>query len=51
MGEHSVKAIKTLRERKTFLYHLLNDIEALNLMIEQDKFESVDDAHSASRRP
>ena len=39
MGEHSVKAIKTLRERKTFLYHLLNDIEALNLMIEEDKFE------------
>jgi len=39
MGEHSVKAIRTLRERKTFLYHLLNDIEALNQMIEQDKFE------------
>ncbi len=40
MGEHSVRAIKTLRERKTFLYHLLNDIEALNLMIEQKKFET-----------
>ena len=39
MGEHSVKAINTLRERKTFLYHLLNDVEALNLMIEEDKFE------------
>ena len=39
MGEHSVKAINTLRERKTFLYHLLNDVEALNLMIEQDMFE------------
>jgi CBS domain-containing protein len=39
MGEHSVKAINTLRERKTFLYHLLNDIEALNLMIKENKFE------------
>ena len=41
MGEHSVKAINTLRERKTFLYHLLNDVEALNLMIQQDKFEKA----------
>ena len=39
MGEHSVKAINSLRERKTFLYHLLNDIEALNLMIKENKFE------------
>ena len=39
MGEHSVKAINTLRERKEFLYHLLNDIEVLDLMIKEDMFE------------
>ena len=39
MGEHSVKAITTLRERKNFLYHLLNDIEALELMINQGMLE------------
>ena len=39
MGEHSVRAIKTLRDRKNFLYHLLNDIEALDLMIRERMFE------------
>ena len=39
MGEHSVRAINTLRDRKKFLYHLLNDIEALDLMIREGMFE------------
>ncbi len=39
MGLHSVKAIESLRERKDFLYHLLNDLEALELMLERDVFE------------
>jgi CBS domain-containing protein len=39
MGEHSVKAITTLRERKEFLYHLHNDIEALEQMLKDDVFE------------
>lgn len=39
MGLHSVKAIESLRERKDFLYHLLNDLKALELMLERDIFE------------
>ena len=39
MGSHSVKAIVSLRERKEFLYHLLNDIKALEMMIKEDVFE------------
>ena len=39
MGSHSVKAIVSLRERKEFLYHLLNDIKALDMMIKEDLFE------------
>ena len=39
MGVHAVKAIESLRERKEFLYHLLNDIKALEMMLEQDVFE------------
>ena len=39
MGAYSVKAIESLRERKDFLYHLLNDIEALEMMIDGDVFE------------
>ena len=39
MGSHSVKAIVSLRERKEFLYHLLNDIKALDMMIRDDVFE------------
>lgn len=39
MGAHAVKAIESLRERKEFLYHLLNDVKALEMMLEQDIFE------------
>ncbi len=39
MGTHSVKAIESLSERKDFLYHLLNDVKALDIMIEEDLFE------------
>jgi len=39
MGSQSVKAIVSLRERKEFLYHLLNDIKALDMMIRDDVFE------------
>ncbi len=39
MGAHAVKAIESLRERKEFLYHLLNDVKALEIMLEQDILE------------
>jgi CBS domain-containing protein len=39
MGSHYVKAIESLSERKDFLYHLLNDVKALDIMIENDLFE------------
>ena len=39
MGFQSVKAIESLSERKEFLYHLLNDVKALDMMIEKDLFE------------
>jgi CBS domain-containing protein len=39
MGSQSVKAIVSLRERKEFLYHLLNDVKALGMMIKDDVFE------------
>ena len=39
MGSQSVKAIESLSERKDFLYHLLNDVKALEIMIENDLFE------------
>ncbi len=39
MGARAVKAIESLRERKEFLYHLLNDVKALEMMLEQDIFE------------
>ena len=39
MGSQSVKAIKTQKQRKNFVYHLLNDIKALEFMIENDAFE------------
>jgi len=39
MGSHSVKAIESLSERKDFLYHLLNDVKALDMMIENKLFE------------
>ena len=39
MGSHFVKAIESLSERKDFLYHLLNDVKALDMMIENNLFE------------
>lgn len=39
MGSPSVKAIESLSERKDFLYHLLNDVKALDIMIEKNLFE------------
>ena len=39
MGFQSVKAIESLSERKDFLYNLLNDVKALDMMIENDLFE------------
>jgi len=39
MGSQAVKEIESLRERKDFLYHLLNDVKALEMMLEQDLFE------------
>ena len=39
MGSQSVKAIESLSERKDFLYHLLNDVKALDMMIENDLLE------------
>lgn len=39
MGSQSVKAITSLSERKDYLVHLLNDVKALEYMIENDHFE------------
>ena len=39
MGSHSVKAITTQKERKKFVYHLLNDVKALEKMVQNDLFE------------
>ncbi|MCB0474104.1 MAG: CBS domain-containing protein [Flavobacteriaceae bacterium] len=39
MGSQSVKAIKSLRERKKFVFHLLNDVKTLELMIRENAFE------------
>ena len=39
MGTQSVKAIKSLKDRKDYLHHLLNDVKALEIMIENDLFE------------
>ncbi len=39
MGSQSVKAITSLSERKDYLVHLLNDVKALEYMIENDQFE------------
>ena len=39
MGTQSVKAIKSLKDRKDYLYHLLNDVKALEIMIEKNLFE------------
>ena len=39
MGSQSVKPITTNAQRKQFINHLLNDIEALDMMIKSDAFE------------
>ncbi len=39
MGSQSVKPITNKKERKEFINHLLNDIEALDMMIKSDAFE------------
>ena len=39
MGSHSVKAITSLRQRKKFIFHLLNDLEAFEKMVKNDLFE------------
>ncbi len=39
MGSLNVRQITTSEERKDFLYHLLNDIRALDKMIKNDLFE------------
>ena len=40
MGSKSVIAIKTQKDRKNFVLHLLNDIEAFEFMIENNLFET-----------
>jgi predicted transcriptional regulator len=40
MGSQSVIAIKTQKDRKDFVLHLLNDIEAFEYMIENNLFET-----------
>lgn len=39
MGSQSVKAITSQKERKKNIYHLLNDVKALEKMVEEDFFE------------
>ncbi len=39
MGSQSVKAITSQKQRKKFIYHLLNDVKALEKMIKDDLFE------------
>ncbi len=39
MGSQAVKEIESLRERKDFLYHLLNDVKALEIMLCEGLFE------------
>ncbi|MCB0459830.1 MAG: CBS domain-containing protein [Flavobacteriaceae bacterium] len=39
MGSQSVKAITSQKERKKYIYHLLNDVKALEKMVEEDLFE------------
>ena len=39
MGEQVIKLIATLEQRKEFLYHLLNDIKALEKMVSTDLLE------------
>lgn len=39
MGSQSVRAIKSKEDRKDFVHHLLNDIEAFQIMMKNDLFE------------
>ena len=39
MGSQSVKAINSIEDRKVFVKHLLNDIEALEYMLKNKLFE------------
>ncbi len=39
MGQQIVKEISNLKEQQEYLYHLLHDIEALEIMIKNDVFE------------
>ena len=39
MGSQSVKAITSLKQRKNFVFHLLNDIQTLQLMLKEHAFE------------
>ncbi|MEY8848861.1 CBS domain-containing protein [Psychroserpens sp. XS_ASV72] len=39
MGSQSVQPISSRSQRRQFIYHLLNDIEALDMMIKSDAFE------------
>lgn len=40
MGDHNVDSISSNKLRSSFIHHLLNDIEALELMLEKDLFET-----------
>ena len=40
MGSQSVKAIRTQKDRKEFVRHLLNDIEAFEFMVKNNLFET-----------
>jgi len=39
MGSHSIQAITSQKQRKKLIYHLLNDVKALDKMINEDLFE------------
>ncbi len=39
MGSQSVQAITSQEQRKNFIYHLLNDVDSLKIMIDEDLFE------------
>ena len=39
MGSQSVQAIKTQKQRKNFVFHLLNDVKAFEYMLKNDLFE------------
>ena len=39
MGSQAIKVIKNKTQQKEFIYHLLKDLEALDLMIKADAFE------------